>query len=97
MESKNKFRIVKVILKNQYGKKISKSFRVEIYKKFLSIPYWETITKSKHLGGTFFKVPLYFETFKDAKKHVKKLCKKNKSKLNEAKITDIETFECLKR
>jgi hypothetical protein len=97
MKSINKFRIVKVVLKNELGEKISKSFRIEINKRFLFIPYWETITKSKILGQDFVKIPIYFETFKQAKKHVNKLCKKNRKELNEVKITEMETFECLKK
>jgi hypothetical protein len=97
MKSINKFRIVKVVLKNELGEKISKNFRIEIYKRFLFVPYWEPVSKSKLFGQNFVEIPLYFETFKQAKKNVKKLCKKNNTELNKVKITEMETFECSKK
>lgn len=91
MKQENKFKIVKRVLRDEYGKKLHEDFTIKVLKTFIGLKYWSDLTKKGELTG--FEYPITFKTKSKAKQHIKKLRKLNTLNLGGIQYYDIKTID----
>jgi hypothetical protein len=92
MKTKNKFKIVKLITRDPFGSVVNKNYQIMVRKTFLGIPYWEYLDMTYRNRNVSMDLPLKFKSYKDAKKHVKKLRKKDITRLDRTEIVKVKVL-----